>query len=105
MQKKKLLDVVRDKIRFKHYSISTERIYLYWLKYFILFHDKKHPIEMGKAWIEDFLTYLAVEKKLLPPITQISLVDIFQFYFYFKISPFSVKSIQIQTKVKNAKFR
>ena len=66
MQKKKLLDVVRDKIRFKHYSISTERTYLYWIKYFILFHNKKHPIEMGKVEIEMFLTYLAVDKKVSP---------------------------------------
>ncbi len=66
MQKKKLLDVVRDKIRFKHYSISTERIYLYWIKYFILFHDKKHPMEISKAQIEQFLTYLAVQKKVSP---------------------------------------
>jgi len=66
VQKKRLLDVVRDKIRFKHYSISTERTYLYWIKYFILFHDKKHPIEMGKVQIEQFLTYLAVDKKVSP---------------------------------------
>ncbi len=66
LQKKKLLDVVRDKIRFKHYSISTERTYIYWIKYFILFHDKKHPVEMGKDEIELFLTFLAVEKKISP---------------------------------------
>ncbi len=66
MQKNRLLDIVRDKNRFKHYNISTERIYLYWIKYFILFHDKKHPIEMGKNEIKTFLTYLAVEKKISP---------------------------------------
>ncbi|MCH9814142.1 MAG: integron integrase [Epsilonproteobacteria bacterium] len=66
MQKKKLLELVRDKIRLKHYSISTERTYLYWIKYFILFHNKKHPVEMGKKEIEQFLTYLAVEKKVSP---------------------------------------
>jgi hypothetical protein len=59
--KKKLLDVVRDKIRFKHYSISTERTYVHWIKHYIFFHNKKHPIEMGKAQIEEFLTFLAVE--------------------------------------------
>ena len=42
--KKKLLDVVRDKIRFKHYSISTERTYIHWIKHYIFFHNKKHPI-------------------------------------------------------------
>lgn len=35
--KKKLLDIVRDKIRFKHYSISTERAYTYWIKHYIFF--------------------------------------------------------------------
>jgi len=46
--KRKLLDIVRDKIRFKHYSISTERTYVHWIKHYIFFHHKKHPIEMGK---------------------------------------------------------
>ena len=64
--KKKLLDVVRDKIRFKHYSISTERTYIHWIKHYIFFHNKKHPIEMGKIQIEEFLTYLAVKKNVAP---------------------------------------
>ncbi|NCO00291.1 MAG: integron integrase [Epsilonproteobacteria bacterium] len=64
--KKKLLDIVRDKIRFKHYSYSTEKTYVAWIKQYIFFHNKKHPIEMGKAEIEQFLTYLAVERKVSP---------------------------------------
>ena len=59
-KKRKLLDIVRDKIRVKHYSLSTEKTYVYWIKYFIIFHNKKHPINMGKVEIEQFLTYLAV---------------------------------------------
>jgi integron integrase len=66
MQKKRLLDIVRDKIRLKHYSLSTERTYLYWIKYFIIYHDKKHPIKMAKKEIEAFLTYLATDKKVSP---------------------------------------
>ena len=57
-KKKKLLDVVRDKIRFKHYSIKTEQSYVGWIKRYIFFHNKRHPIEMGKAEIEQFLTWL-----------------------------------------------
>ena len=60
-KKKKLLEIVRDKIRVKHYSIKTEQSYLSWIKRYILYHNKKHPLEMGKAQIEDFLTYLAVK--------------------------------------------
>ena len=64
--KKKLLDIVRNKVRFKHHSISTERTYIHWIKHYIFFHNKKHPIEMGKIQIEEFLTYLAVEKYVAP---------------------------------------
>ena len=64
--KKKLLDLVRDKIRFKHYSYSTERTYIHWIKYYIVFHNKKHPIEMGKVEIESFLTFLATKKRVSP---------------------------------------
>ncbi len=64
--KKKLLDIVRDKIRFKHYSISTEKTYVFWIKHYIFFHHKRHPIDLGKKEIEDFLTYLATIKKVSP---------------------------------------
>ncbi len=64
--KKKLLDIVRDKIRVKHYSRKTEQSYTGWIKQYIFYHNKKHPIEMGKAEIEAFLTYLAVERKVSP---------------------------------------
>ena len=66
MKKKKLLDVVRDKIRLKHYSMSTEKTYLFWIKQYIFFHDKKHPVDLGKKDIEHFLTYLATKRKVAP---------------------------------------
>ena len=64
--KRKLLDTVRDKIRFKHYSYQTEKAYVGWIKQYIFFHNKRHPIEMGKMEIEQFLTHLAVNKKVSP---------------------------------------
>lgn len=57
----KLLDQVRNKLRVKHYSIRTETQYVQWIKRFILFHDKKHPLDMGAADVELYLTHLAVE--------------------------------------------
>ncbi|HES76823.1 MAG TPA: integron integrase [bacterium] len=56
----KLLDLVRDRIRVKHYSIRTETSYVQWIKRFILFHNKQHPRDMGAAEVEAFLTHLAV---------------------------------------------
>lgn len=61
---KKLLDRVRDAIRVKHYSIRTEQAYVNWIRRFILFHDKRHPKDMGAAEIEEYLTYLAVERNV-----------------------------------------
>jgi integron integrase len=61
---KKLLDQVRDTIRLKHYSYKTEQTYVGWIRRYILFHNKRHPKEMGAAEIEAFLTHLAVEKQV-----------------------------------------
>lgn len=55
---------MREVIRFKHYSIRTEHAYVQWIKAFILFHQKRHPREMGAAEIRAFLTHLAVERNV-----------------------------------------
>jgi integron integrase len=62
----KLLDLVRGKIRLKHYSIRTEQAYVDWIKRFILHFDKKHPKDLGALEVEQFLTYLAVQGKVAP---------------------------------------
>ena len=63
---KKLLDILRGKIRVKHYSIRTEQVYIGWTKRYIIFHNKKHPKDMGKVQIEEFLTHLAVDCQVSP---------------------------------------
>lgn len=59
---KKLLDQLRDAIRLKHYSYSTEKTYLHWVRRYIFYHNKRHPAEMGVAEIEAFLTHLAKDE-------------------------------------------
>jgi integron integrase len=59
---KKLLDQMRDVLHTQHYAIRTEDAYVDWAKRFILFHQKRHPTEMGQVEIEAFLTRLAVER-------------------------------------------
>ena len=61
---KKLLDQLRDAIRLKHYSYSTEKTYVHWAKRYILYHNKRHPAEMGAAEIEAFLTHLAKDESV-----------------------------------------
>ena len=55
---KKLLDRVRDAIRRKHYSLRAEQAYVHWIKCFILFHDKRHPKEIGVPEIAASLPHL-----------------------------------------------
>jgi len=64
VQKPKLLDQVRQKIRLKQYSIRTEQAYVGWIRRFILFHGKRHPKDMGKTEVEAFLSDLAVRGKV-----------------------------------------
>ena len=64
MEKPRLLEQVRDRIRTLHYSIRTEQSYIGWIKRFILYNNKRHPLEMGKLEIESFLTHLAVKRKV-----------------------------------------
>jgi len=60
--KPRLLDEVRDQIRLRHYSIRTERVYCEWVKRYIRFHKYRHPVEMGAAEVEAFLSDLAMRR-------------------------------------------
>jgi integron integrase len=60
----KLLDRVRQTIRAKHYSRRTESAYVDWIRRYILFHQKRHPSEMGAPEIAAFLTWLATNRRV-----------------------------------------
>lgn len=62
----KLLDLVRERCRVKHYGLRTERAYVQWIRRYILFHGKRHPREMGGPEVEAFLTSLAVQGHVAP---------------------------------------
>ncbi len=62
----KLLDRARERARLNHYALRTEEAYLGWIKRYILFHQKRHPAEMGAAEIEAFLAHLAAYDHVVP---------------------------------------
>jgi len=62
MAKSLFLDAVRTELRTRHYSLKTEKSYLYWIRQFIFFNDKRHPETMGNIEIERFLNHLAVNR-------------------------------------------
>jgi integron integrase len=62
--KTKLLDQARLVLRLKHRSYRTEIAYLSWIKRFILFHQKRHPKDMGAPEIRAFLAHLALHEQV-----------------------------------------
>lgn len=63
-KRRRLSDQVRAAIRQRHYSYRTEQAYWHWIRRYILFHNRRHPLEMGKPEIAEFLTHLAVDRKV-----------------------------------------
>lgn len=60
----RLLDLVREAIRRRHYSYRTEEAYAHWVKRFVLFSGKRHPRELGAQEVTAFLNHLAIERGL-----------------------------------------
>ena len=66
----RLSDQARERIRYPHYSLNTEQVYVYWVKFFVRWHRRsgvtRHPREMGAVDVEAFLTMLATDRKVSP---------------------------------------
>ena len=64
----RLLDQLRERIRYLHYSLSTEKVYLHWVRFFVRWHGRngamRHPRDMGAPEIEAFLTMLATQRQV-----------------------------------------
>ena len=67
----RLLDQIRERVRYLHYSLQTEKAYLYWARFFIRWCARqpggmRHPRELGAAEVQGFLTMLADERRVSP---------------------------------------
>ncbi len=75
-----LLGRVREVIRYKHYSLRTEKAYVGWVRRFVVFHGRRHPREMGAAEVRAFLAYLASELKVAAATHQQALAALLFLY-------------------------
>lgn len=68
LQSSRILDQLRERIRYMHYSHSTEQVYVSWVRFFIRWSGRggvmRHPRDMGASEVEAFLTHLATERKV-----------------------------------------
>jgi integron integrase len=97
-QGKKLLDQVSDAIRLKHYSYRTEQTYKEWIKRYILFHNKRHPSEMGAAEIQAFLSYLATQKNIAASTQNQALSAILFLYRHVLLKPIDIPTDLIRAE-------
>ena len=74
------LESIRHVLRTKHYSIQTEKAYLTWVKRFILYHNKRHPEDMGEQEVSQFLSYLAVKREVTASTQNLALCSIVFMY-------------------------
>ena len=58
------LESVRRAVRVRHYSVSTEKAYLYWVEFFIRYHRMRHPSELDDEDVAQFLSFLANERQV-----------------------------------------
>ena len=80
--KPRLLDLTRNKLRAKHYSYRTEQQYLYWIRRYVLYHGKRHPAEMSGPEVEQFLTDLAVNRRVSASTQNQALAAVLFLYRY-----------------------
>jgi site-specific recombinase XerD len=69
----RLLDQVREAIRLKRFSLKTEKSYVYYIRDFILFHNKRHPKEMGAEEIRAYLSHLTIQRHVAPSTQTVAL--------------------------------
>ncbi len=79
---KKLLEQLQEQLRARHYALRTEKTYISWVRKYILFHNKKHPKNMGEKEINAYLTYLALEKNVAASTQNQALSAILFLYRY-----------------------
>lgn len=60
----RLLERLRHRLRTRCYSRRTEAAYCGWVRRFVLFHGRRHPVTMGESEIAAFLTHLATVKNV-----------------------------------------
>lgn len=76
----KVLDQLRERIRYLHYSIRTEDAYVYWVRAFIRFHGRRHPATLGGPEVEQFLAWLASDRKVAASTHKQALSALLFFY-------------------------
>ena len=78
--KPKLLDQLARLMQQRNYSPRTIKTYSNWIKRFIIYNNKIHPLNLGEKQVSQFLTFLAVDRKVSPSTQNQALQSILFLY-------------------------
>lgn len=97
----RLLEQVRTRIRYLHYSLQTERTYIHWIKRYIYFHNKRHPKDMAEPDIVAFLNHLATKKQVSASTQNLALCAII--FLYKQVMKIEIGELEQLTYAKRPK--
>ena len=97
----RLIEQVRTRIRYLHYSLQTERTYIHWIKRYIYFHNKRHPKNMSEAEIVAFLNYLATKRRVSASTQNLALCAII--FLYKQVLKIEIGELEQLTYAKRPK--
>jgi len=97
----KLLESVQNEIRVRHYSTRTEETYLTWIKRYIIFNNKIHPLNLDENAIKNFLTHLAVKENVSASTQNIALNAIL--FLYKNVLNKPIDKIENVVRAKNSR--
>lgn len=100
-RKSPFLEAIRRTMRLRGYSIRTEKSYLYWIKYFIRFHKRRHPKDMGKDEVIAFLDHLASDRNVTANTQRVALNALMFLYSKILETPIQNLGFQLASKPRH----
>jgi integron integrase len=61
---RRLIEALRERLRYMHYSLRTEEAYVYWVRNFVHWAGMRHPRDLGTVEVQGYLSMLANERNV-----------------------------------------
>ena len=96
IQKPRFLQQLRAAMRQRNLAYATEQTYVHWIRAFIRYHRMRHPAEMGAAEVDEYLSWLAVRRRVAPGTQAIALNALVFLYHKFLEQPLGDPLVEMQ---------
>ncbi len=88
----RFFDQFRRCIRLNGLAYSTEKSYTYWVRFYIRYHKKRHPKDMGEVEVSQFLSFMSLERQVSPSTQRTALnALVFLYRKFFSLENFDLE--------------